>query len=97
MFEQSLYNQEAFAPVPESHEGDLFYKYEIKNWNLGPRIYKILGISAVIKLAVLIFVAQTYLLTRKFCDSPITSTVCQVMDMAVVADTIFGTKRWSQA
>jgi len=93
MFEQSLYNQEAFAPVPESHEGDLFYKYEVKNWNLGPRIYKILGISGLINVLAIVFVAQTDLLTRKGCDSPITSTVCQVIDMAVVADTVFGTKR----
>src|SRR5262249_14494593 len=33
------------------------------------------------------------LLTRKGCDSPITSTVCQVIDMAFVAETIFGTER----
>jgi len=93
MFEQSLYNQEAFAPVPEAHEGDLFYKYEIKNWNLGPRLYKILGASALVNVFFLAFVTQTNLLTRKGCDSPITSTVCQVIDMAFVADTIFGTKR----
>ena len=93
MFEQSLYNQEAFAPVPETHEGDLFYKYEIKNWNLGPRVYKILGASALVNVLFLAFVTQTNLLTRKGCDSPITSTVCQVIDMAFVADTIFGTKR----
>ena len=93
MFEQSLYNQEAFAPVPEAHEGDLFYKYEIKNWNLGPRLYKILGASALVNVLFLAFVTQTNLLTRKGCDSPITSTVCQVIDMAFVADTIFGTKR----
>src|SRR5215470_378163 len=93
MFEQSLYNQEAFAPVPESHEGDLFHKYEIKTWNLGPRIYKILGVSALVNVLAVVFVGQTDLLTRKGCDSPITSTVCQVIDMAVVADTVFGTKR----
>ena len=93
MFEQSLYNQEAFAPVPEAHEGDLFYRYEIKNWNLGSRIYKILVISALVNVLFFAFVAQTNLLTRKGCESPITSTVCQVIDMAFVADTIFGTKR----
>jgi len=93
MFEQSLYNQEAFAPVPEAHEGDLFYKYEIKNWNLGSRIYKILVASALVNILFFAFVAQTDLLTRKGCESPITSTVCQVIDMAFVADTIFGTKR----
>lgn len=93
MFEQSLYNQEAFAPVPDSREGDLFHNYEFKTWNFSPRIYKIIGVSALVNILFLVFVAETNLLTRKGCDSPITSTVCQVIDMAFVADTLFGTDR----
>lgn len=93
MFEQSLYDHEAFAAVPESHEGELFHNYELRTWNLTPRIYKILGVSALINLLFLGVVSQTDLLTRKGCDSPFTATVCQVIDAAYVANTLFGTKR----
>ena len=90
MFEQELYN----VPVAEKpREGDLFHNYEIKNWELGPRIYKILAISAVFNLAVVGFIAQTDLLTRKGCDSPWAGRVCQVLDMAYVGSMLFGTER----
>ena len=90
MFEQELYN----APAPvKSQEGDLFHNYEIRNWDIGPRIYKILAISAVFNLAALGFVAQTDLLTRKGCDSPWAGRVCQVLDMAYVGTMLFGSER----
>jgi hypothetical protein len=90
MFEQELYN----APEPvNSQEGDLFHNYEIRNWDLGPRIYKILAVSAVLNIAVLAFIAQTDLLTRKGCDSPWAGRVCQVLDMAYVGSMLFGTER----
>lgn len=90
MFEQELYNAE---PVEKSQEGDLFHNYEIRNWDIGPRIYKILAISAVFNLVALGFVAQSDLLTRKGCDSPWVGRVCQVLDMAYVGSMLFGTER----
>jgi hypothetical protein len=90
MFEQELYN----APEPvNSQEGDLFHNYEIKNWEIGPRIYKILAFSAIFNIAALAFVAQSDLLTRKGCDSPWAGRVCQVLDMAYVGTMLFGTER----
>ena len=90
MFEQELYNEPAPA---RSQEGDLFYHYEIKNWELGPRIYKILAASAILNIAALAFIAQTDVLTRKGCDSPWAGRVCQVLDMAYVGTMLFGTER----
>ncbi len=90
MFEQELYND----PTPVStQEGDLFHNYEIRNWEIGPRIYKILAASAIFNLAALAFIAQTDLLTRKGCDSPWAGRVCQVLDMAYVGSMLFGTER----
>ncbi|MGH7783706.1 MAG: hypothetical protein ACREO5_07695, partial [Candidatus Binatia bacterium] len=93
MFEQSLYDQEALAPAPQSHEGELFHNYELRSWNLTPRIYKIIGVSALINLLFLGVVSQTDILTRKGCDSPFAATVCQVIDAAFVANALFGTQR----
>lgn len=90
MFEQELYNDP--SPV-NSQEGDLFHNYEIRNWDIGPRIYKILAFSAVFNIAALAFVAQSDLLTRKGCDSPWAGRVCQVLDMAYVGTMLFGTER----
>ncbi len=92
MFEQSLYNQEAFAPTPESHEGDLFYNYEFKNWNFSPRLYKILASAVMLDLLFLVVIAQADL-TNKGCDTFLTSAVCQVIDTAYIANALFGTKR----
>ena len=90
MFEQELYND----PTPvNSQDGDLFHNYEIRNWELGPRIYKILAASAIFNIAALAFVAQSDLLTRKGCDSPWAGRVCQVLDMAYVGTMLFGTER----
>jgi hypothetical protein len=93
MFEQSLYNQEAFAPAPESHEGELFYKYEIKNWEFSPRIYKILAGATIANLLLIMIVGQTSLLTMKGCDSPFVGRVCQVLDTVYVGSILFGTPR----
>lgn len=90
MFEQELYNEPAAAP---SAEGDLFHSYEIRNWDLGPRIYKILAFSAVLNIVALAFVAQSDVLTRRGCDSPWAGRVCQVLDMAYVGTMLFGTER----
>jgi len=90
MFEQELYDN---APVEKPQEGDLFYNYERTNWDIGPRIYKIMAISAVFNIAVLGFIAQSDLLTRKGCDSPWVGRVCQVLDMAYVGSMLYGTER----
>jgi hypothetical protein len=91
MFEHSIYEPE---PVAEPlHEGDLFYHYELPNWQPGPRIYKILGISAVANLVVFFIFTATPVLTMKGCDSPLVGSVCQVLDTLYVGSTIFGTQR----
>lgn len=91
MFEHSLYEME--TPAEPTVEGDLFHNYEITNWNLGPRIYKILGISAVGNILALLIVGQTSLLTMKGCESPLVGNVCQVIDAIYVGTKLFGTDR----
>ncbi len=90
MFEQELYTA---APVESSQEGDLFHKYEIRNWEFGPRLYKILAVSAIFNVLALLIVAQSDLLTRKGCESPWVGSVCQVLDMAYVGTMLYGTER----
>jgi hypothetical protein len=95
MFEQSFYNTEpvrAPGPTPDVR-GELFNNYEIRNWELGPRIYKILGIAAAANLFALLVFAQTSLLTMKGCDSPLVGQVCQALDVIYVGSTLFGTER----
>ncbi len=97
MFEQSLYEPqqpeqpERIATPPE--EGDFLYSYEIKNWQIGPRIYKILGASAAANLLAMLIVAQTSLLTMKGCDSPLVGGVCQVLDTVYIGALLWGTDR----
>ena len=91
MFEEQLYERE---PVTTPlHQGDLFYDYEIKGWDLSSRIYKILGISALFNIFALLIFAQTSLLTMKGCDSPLVGRVCQVLDVVYVGSMLFGTER----
>ncbi len=91
MFEQSLYEQNT-ASKP-SHEGELFRHYEIKNWELSPRLYKILAVSAIANILALLIVAQTSLLTLKGCDSPLVANVCQALDTVYIGALLFGTPR----
>jgi hypothetical protein len=91
MFEQSLYDTEPVA-APLS-EGDLFHTYEIKNWEFGPRIYKILAIAAAGNLFALLIFGQTSLLTMKGCDSPLVGRVCEALDVVYVGTMLFGTDR----
>jgi len=95
MFEQSSQSHEyRYEPAAEPlKEGDPFYNYEIRNWDIGPRIYKILGVSTVINVALLLIVAQTSLLTMKGCDSPLVGSMCQVLDTVYVGSMLFGTDR----
>jgi hypothetical protein len=91
MFEQQSYEYPTVATPLE--EGDLFHNYEIKSWDLTPRVYKILAISAILNIAAVVFAAETSLLTRKGCDSPLVGSVCQVLDTVYVGSLLFGTQR----
>lgn len=91
MFEQSSYEQEPVATPLET--GDLFHNYELRTWDLDPRIYKILIISAIGNILAILIVAQTSLLTMKGCDSPLVGRVCEVLDTVYVGSMLFGTDR----
>jgi len=91
MFEHSLYEPELVAEPLQ--EGELFYQYELRNWDIGPRVYKILGISAAANLLVFLVIATTPILTMKGCDSPFVGSVCQVLDTLYVGSTLAGTDR----
>jgi hypothetical protein len=91
MFEQELYAYEDSQAVAEP--GDLFYNYEVKPWNFGPRLYKIIGLSAIANLLILVGFAQGNLLMRRGCDAPFVGHVCEVLDTVYVATAMFGTER----
>ena len=90
MFEQSYVNQVTTEPVKE---GDFLYNYEIRSWQLGPRIYQILGASLAANLVMLAVFGQASFLTAKGCDSPLVGRVCQVLDTVYVGALLFGTER----
>jgi len=100
MLEQELHNQESndfnYQESPlrkNTPEADLFRNYEIKNWDLSPRIYKILAVSAIFNVMALFIFAQSNLLTRKGCDSPMVSKVCQVLDTVYIGSVLLGTDK----
>ena len=72
-------------------EKEFLQNYELKNWNLSPRLYKILGISAIANILVFAVIGQTDLLTKKGCDSPFVNQICQVLDTVYVGSLLFGT------
>ena len=87
MFEQEeLKNYAAETGSSAAHQNapELFNHYEIKNWEFTPRIYKILAASAIFCVSSLLIVGQTNLLTVKGCDSPLVSSVCQVIDIVYI-------------
>jgi hypothetical protein len=90
MFEQSYANT---APAEPAKQGDFLYGYEIRSWQLTPRLYQILAASAVINLIFVAILAQTPILTAKGCDSPLVGKVCQVLDTVYVGALLFGTDR----
>ncbi len=75
----------------QDQEKELFESYEVKTWTLTPRIYKIIAAAAAFHLLAVVFVAQTNLLTRRGCDSPFVSQICQVLDAVYVGSSIIGT------
>lgn len=93
MFEQESYDKAATVQVESQPQPPLFRSYEIKSWEFSPVIYKILAASVVLHVAVIVFIAQTNILTMRGCDSPWVGSVCQVVDMAYVGAMVFGTDR----
>lgn len=65
-------------------EQELFQHYELKNWEFSPRVYKILGISAIANILLVVGLAQANFLTARSCDTPIVSGVCSVLDALYV-------------
>jgi hypothetical protein len=71
-------------------EKELFEEYEIGGWQLNPKIYKIIGVSAVAHLLVFFTLSQFNLLQTKACDSPYVGKVCQVLDAAYLSSVFLG-------
>jgi hypothetical protein len=71
-------------------EKELFEDYELKGWQLTPRLYKILGASVLAHLLFFGISAQFNLLSAKACDSPYVSKVCQVLDATYLATIFLG-------
>ena len=72
-------------------EKEFLQNYEINNWNPSPHLYKILGISALANILAIAVIGQADLFTRKGCDSPFVSQICQVLDTVYVSSALFGT------
>ncbi len=70
---------------------ELFGKYEIKNWDFSPRLYKIFAASAIFNILFVVAVAQTNILRAKACDSPLVGGFCQVLDTLYVGGKMLGT------
>ena len=90
MFEQAYYTAAPSEPV---REGDFLYHYEVRGWQLGPRIYKILGVAVLANLLMVLIFAETPFMTARGCDGPLVGRVCQVLDTVEVATALFGTPR----
>ncbi len=71
-------------PPAKAQEDGFLEKYEIKNWEFSPRIYKILAASAIFNILLLMVFAQTNILQARACDSPWVGRVCQVLDTVYV-------------
>ncbi|MGC2238352.1 MAG: hypothetical protein WA584_19515 [Pyrinomonadaceae bacterium] len=69
-------------------EQELFQQYELKGWQISPRLYKIVGASVIANLVAFALMAQANFLTGKTCDSPVASGVCSVLDALYVGSNI---------
>lgn len=67
---------------------ELFQQYELKGWQFSPRLYKIIGASAIINMLAFFLMAQSNFLSGKTCDSPLASGVCSVLDALYVGSEI---------
>jgi len=90
MFEQSYVNQ---VPAQPLYEGDFLYHYELPSWQLGPRLYQILGASIAVNLILLWIFGQASFLTAKGCDGPLVGKVCEVLDTVYIGALLYGTDR----
>ena len=91
MFDQELYENESAELATEP--GDLFHNYEIEGWELNPRIYKIVAVSAVLNILAFFTLGQPQLFSRGACESPFVGRVCSVLDTVYVGSILFGTER----
>ncbi len=73
----------------DEQKKELFESYEIKSWELNPRLYKILAASVLVNL-LFVFVAGQTNLTRRGCDSPFVSRICEVIDTVYIGSTLLG-------
>ncbi len=89
--EQSYIGTENAVQTPAGKE--FLQNYELRGWQLSPRIYKILGVSVLANLLFFGVAGQTSLLTMKGCESPFVGRVCQVLDTVYVGAVLFGTDR----
>lgn len=71
-------------------EKELFEDYEVRNWDITPRVYKILGISALMNLFVFFAFGQFNLLNTRACDNALMNPLCQVMDAVYVGTVLSG-------
>lgn len=71
-------------------EKELFEEYEMRGWELTPRIYKILGIATIANILLLYTFGQINFFTTRGCDTPYVGMVCQVLDSAYVASVFMG-------
>jgi hypothetical protein len=69
---------------------ELFESYEIKSWEVTPRLYKIFAASILVNL-MFVFVAGQTDLTQKGCDTPFGSGICQVLNTVYIGSTMLGT------
>jgi hypothetical protein len=70
--------------IIHNREAELFKHYELKSWEMSPRIYKILAASAVVNIFLFFGLAKANFLTAKSCDTPFVSGVCSVLDTLYV-------------
>lgn len=69
----------------------IFENYEIKGWQPGPRMYKIIAASVAINLLAVVVGAQGNLLTRKGCESPLVKEFCSVLDAIYLGSVVIST------
>lgn len=59
---------------------DFLQGYEVSNFYLSPRMYKIFAIAAIVNFIGLFVIGQTNMLARSACESPFVNRICTVLD-----------------
>jgi len=70
--------------IIHNQETELFKDYELKSWEIDPRIYKILAASVLVNIFIVVGLTKANFLTAKSCDTPFVSSVCSVLDTLYV-------------